>query len=149
MEYTFEITINTDGDFYFPYMPCDMEYYPASGQYSLNKTYDDKTEAIKDITRICAFLKEQMDTGKDWAKEEFNECVDSFVRQVCGDNSSTYITKYMSGNYDGTEFTFNVIPNMYSFSLALTDEEWELIRKNKKLVSLGQVKDAVLALFKE
>ena len=63
MEYIFEVDILTDGDFCFPYVPCGMDYYPTNGAYSLKKSYDDKVSAIKDITNICAFLKEQMEVG--------------------------------------------------------------------------------------
>lgn len=151
MEYIFEVNISTDDDFGFSYIPRDMKYYPTNGTYSLKNSYDDKASAIKDITDICAFLKGQMSTGRDWVKEMFNERIDSFVRQVCEVDVSvdTYIAEYMSGNYDGTEFIFRVQPHRYNFSLNLTDEEAELIRKNGKCVSIGQVKEAILALFKQ
>lgn len=150
MEYIFEVNISTDGDFCFPYVPCGMEIYPG-GNYSFTKSYEDKVEAVRDITNICAFLKEQMDTDRNWVREMFNERIDSFVLQLYGadDTTGTYISEYMSGNYDGTEFIFRVQPHVYNFSLSLTDEESELIRKNGKLVTIGQVKDAVLALFKQ
>jgi hypothetical protein len=127
-----------------------MSCYPTSGTYSLKKSYDDKVSAIKDITNICAFLKEQMDTNRDWAREMFNERIDSFVLQIyeADITTDTYISEHMSGNYDGTEFVFRVQPCVYNFGLRLTDEEFELIRKNEKLVTIGQVKDAVLALFR-
>lgn len=151
MEYIFEVNISTDGDFCFPYVPCDMKWYPTSETYSLKKSYDDKASAIRDITDICAFLKEQMCTHRDWVRKMFNERIDSFVLQLYGadDTTGTYIYEYMSGNYDGTEFIFRVQPHVYNFSLSLTDEESELIRKNGKLVTIGQVKDAVIALFKQ
>lgn len=151
MEYIFEVNISTDGDFHFPYVPCGMDHYPTNGTYSLEKSYNDKAKAIKDITNICAFLKEQMDTSRDWVREMFNERIDSFVLQlykVDDSSDTTYISEYMSGNYDGTEFIFRVQPNRYNFGINLTDEEYELIRKNGKLVTIGQVKDAILALFK-
>ena len=150
MEYIFDINISTDGDFSFPYVPCDMKYYPTSGTYSLNKIYDDKVSAIKDITDICAFLKEQMQTDRDWVKEMFNERIDNFVLRIYEANIDigTYISEYMSGNYDKTEFAFYVQSNRYNFTLNLTDEEFELIRKNGKNITIWQVKDAVLALFK-
>ena len=151
MEYIFEVNISTDGDFHFPYVPCGMDHYPTNGTYSLEKSYDDKAAAIRDITDICAFLKEQMCTSRDWVREMFNERIDSFVLQLySSDNTTgTYISEYMSGNYDGTEFIFRVKPNVYNFSLSLTDEESELIRKNGKFVSIGQVKDVVLNLFRQ
>ena len=54
----------------------------------------------------------------------------------------------MSCNYDCTEFTFSVQPNFYNVDLPLTDEEFELIKKNNNLVTVGQIKDAVLDLFR-
>jgi hypothetical protein len=151
MEYIFEVDIVTDGDFHFPYIPCDMRYYPTNGTYSLKKSYDDKESAIKNVTDICAFLKEQMDTDREWVREMFNNCVDIFVRDLHEEDitSYTHIYEEMNGNYSGTEFIFHVNPNRYDFSLNLTDEEFELIRKNGKLVSIGQVKNAVLDLFRQ
>jgi hypothetical protein len=151
MEYIFKIDISTDGDFSFPYVPRGMDYYPTNGTYSLEKSYDDQEVAIQDIVSICTFLKEQMYTSRNWVRDYFNTCIDSFMRHVHENdyNTNHYISEYMSGNYDGTEFVFCVQPHRYNFSLNLTDEEAELIRKNGKLVSIGQVKDAVLGLFKQ
>ena len=151
MEYIFEVDILTDGDFCFPYVPCGMDYYPTNGAYSLKKSYDDKVTAIKDITNICAFLKEQMDTHRDWVKEMFNERVDRFVTRLyeVDNTADVYINECMSGNYDGTEFTFRIQPNIYNFGLRLTDEEFDLIRKNSRLVTIEQVKNAVLDLFRQ
>jgi hypothetical protein len=127
-----------------------MEIYPG-GNYSFTKSYEDKVEAVKDITNICTFLKEQMDTERDWVREMFNDSVDIFVRDLheADITSDTYIYEGMSGNYCGTDFIFRVKPCEYSFTLSLTDEEFELIHKSIGLVTRGQIKDAVMALFKE
>lgn len=151
MQYIFEVDILTDGDFWFPYVPCGMDYYPTNGTYSLKKDYDNKESAIKDITDICAFLKEQINANRDWVKEMFNERIDSFVTQLYEANSTTdtYVHEYMSGNYDGTEFTFRAQPNIYNIRLRLTDEEYDLIRKNTNIVTTEQVKNAVLDLLRK
>ena len=150
MKYIFDVSISTDGDFRFPYIPSGMNYYSTSGTYSLERFYDDKESAIKDITDVCAFLKEQMTTSRDWVKEMFDKCVDSFVTRVykAAITPNTYVHEYMSCNYDCTEFTFSVQPNFYNVDLPLTDEEFELIKKNNNLVTVGQIKDAVLDLFR-
>lgn len=150
MKYIFEIHISTDGDFCFPFIPCDMNHVSGSNEYSFQKVYNDKDASIEDVSKICTFLKEQMHTSRGYVREMFDECIDSFMQRVCkADNTiNVDIRECMSGNYDGTEFCFCVQPNCYNFSLRLTDEEYELIRKHKGLVSLGQIKTAVLALFK-
>lgn len=152
MKYIFKVNILTDGDFYFPYVPCGMDYYYTNEAfYSMEKVYNDRESAIKDIADICAFLKKQINTSKDYVKEMFNEHIDKFIKRIYEtDNTvNTCVDEYMSGNYDGTEFSFRVQPNIYNFKLHLTDEEYELIRKNKHLVSIGEVKDVILSLFKK
>ena len=149
MEYIFKVNISTDGDFAFPYTPRGMEYDDGD-YYELEKSYDDKSRAINDITDICAFLKEQLRTSRNYVRKDFNKMLDDFVCRLyeADDTAYTYISEHMYGNYDGTEITFQVRPKKYNVSLRLTDEEWELIRKNEKLVTIEQVKDAVLALFR-
>ena len=147
MNYILDINISTDGDFWFPFVPRGMEYCESSQQYELGKTYTDLTAAITDITRICTFLKEQVQTNREWVKKDFIACVDNFSRHIINNTDSTYIHEYMDGNYFGTEFTFSVNLNRRNFSLTLSDEELEIIRKNEKAVTAEQIKDAVVALY--
>lgn len=150
MEYHFNITIHTDGDFHFPFVPSGMKD-DGYEFYMLDKSYQDRSEAIKDIVSICTFLKEQMFTYKDYVRDQFNRCINTFLDRLCSSNGTEheYIDEYMNGNYDGTEFVFKSIPHSFKFELRLTDEEYELIHKTKKDVSMGMLHDAVLALFKE
>lgn len=149
MDYIFKINISTDGDFAFPYTPRSMEF-DGCEDYELEKSYGDRDSAIKDITNICAFLKDQMHTSREYVRKDFNKMIDDFVKRLyeSDDTAYTFISEHMYGNYDGTEITFQVQPHKYNLSLKLTDEEYALIRKNEKLVTIEQVKNAVLALFK-
>lgn len=149
MDYMFRVNLSTDGDFSLPYTPCGMEYDDYES-YELEKTYSDRTQAINDITDICAFMKEQLRTSRDYVKEDFNKMIDDFVLKLYSseDTANTYIRECMYGNYDGTEIVFQVEPHRYNLGLRLTDEEWELIKHNEKLITFEQVKEAVLALFK-
>ena len=149
MEYIFEVNIATDGDFCFPYTPRDMDFDNYE-RYSLDKSYNNIAAAVGDITDICAFLKEQLCTSRNYVRKDFNKMIDDFVRRVyeAEDVANTYINEYLSGNYDGTELIFRIQPHKYPLNLRVTDEEYELIRKNEKLVTIEQVKEAVLNLFK-
>lgn len=149
MEYIFEVNIATDGDFSFPYTPRGMDFDNYE-RYSLDKSYNNMASAVSDIADICAFLKEQLCTSRNYVRKDFNKMIDDFVRRVyeAEDDTNTYINEYLGGNYDGTEFVFRIRPHRYPLNLQLTDEEYELIRKNEKLVTIGQVKEAVLALFR-
>ena len=149
MEYIFEVNIVTDGDFSFPYTPRDMDFDNYE-RYSLDKSYNNMVSAISDITDICTFLKEQLRTSRDYVRKDFNKMIDDFVRRVyeAKDDTNTYVIEQLSGNYDGTELVFRIQPRKYSINLRLTDEDYELIHKNEKLVTIEQVKEAVLALFR-
>jgi hypothetical protein len=149
MQYIFEVNIATDGDFCFPYVPCGMTY-DGDERYSLTKSYVNQIDAIRDITKICEFLKEHIDTSRDWVEEMFISRINNFLRNLQNEEIThdTYIYECLSGNYDGTDFTFRVQPYQYNFCLNLSDEEFELIHKSGKMVTRSQIKDAVLALFK-
>ena len=150
MEYIFEFNICTDGDFSFQFVPCGTKRY-VDETYEFKKYYEDRDEAIKDVANICAFLKEQIYTSRDYVREDWNRHIDNFVERLYASNEIVheYVEERMYGNYDGTEFIFRAQPHTYNFSLSLTDEEFELIRKNSKLVTIREVKEAVLPLFRQ
>lgn len=152
MRYILELDISTDGDFGFDYVPVGMECDSWKNCYSLTKEYNDEGLATRDIVNICAFLKENIQCDRDWVKEMFCQRMDNFIHQIYAadfTNTDTYIYESMSGNYDGTSFVFRVAPCEFTFSLNLTDEEFKLVRKKTGLVTREQIKDVVMALYKE
>lgn len=150
MEYLFKVNIKTDGDFHFPFVPCGMKDY-GDDSYTLAKSYADRTKAIQDIDNICAFLKEQMYTNRNYIREYWESTVDDFVKRLHASKATEYeyVASYMNGNYDGTELIFQAIPHVFKCNFSVTDEEWALLMNNGNDVTMGMVKDAVLALFKE
>ena len=150
MKYNFKVTIHTDGDFHFPFVPCGMKD-DGYEFYMLDKDYKDRSEAIKDILSICAFLKEQMYTNRNYIREYWESTVDDFVKRLHASKATEYeyVASYMNGNYDGTELIFQAIPHVFKCNFSVTDEEWALLMNNGNDVTMGMVKDAVLALFKE
>lgn len=150
MEYIFEATICTNDDFAFPFVPCDMERF-VDGTYSLKKSYENRVSAIVDVTNICTFLKEHIETNSNWTRETWVECVDNFVESLHSSKEGAHelVEEYMSGMYEGTELIFRAKPCGYDVRLDLTDEEYEMIRKNVNGVTLGMIKNSVLKLFRE
>ena len=150
MEYIFDVNIYTDGDFHFPFVPCGMKDY-ADDNYTLVRSYKDRDEAIKDVVSICSFLKEHMHTNRDYVREDLNKCIDTFLDRLCSssETENEYIAEYIYGNYDGTEFVFRVVPHCFHYDMRVTDEEYEMINKNENGVTMGMVKEAVLALFRQ
>ena len=150
MKYIFEVNVYTDGDFGFQFVPRGMEF-DGDCEYTLEKSYDDRDRAIQDITNICAFLKEQMNTDRDYVKESWNKCVDDFVLRLYQSNKSAYerVEEHMYGNYDGTEFIFRAEAEYFNCGFRVSDEELVMIKESNKLVTSGMVKEAVLALFKK
>lgn len=150
MKYIFEVNVYTDGDFGFQFVPRGMEF-DGGYEYTLEKSYDDRDVAIKDITNICVFLKEQMETSRKYVREDWNRCIDDFVKRLYASNKSEHerVEEYMSGNYDGTEFIFRAEAQRLKCDFCVTDEEYEMIKSNRSGVTIGMVKEAVLALFKK
>lgn len=150
MKYIFEVNINTDGDFYLPFVPCGMKY-DGYENYTFTKIYNNRNVAIKDALNICAFLKEQMNTNRKYLKENWNNCINRFVDCLATSNESVSerVEEYMSGNYDGTEFIFRVEAQHFNCEFGVTDEEYEMITKNGSFVTKRMIKEAVLDLFRE
>lgn len=57
-----------------------------------------------------------------------------------------YISKEISGNYDGTEVTFRAEPQ-YLFDLPWTDEEMTIIYDCQNKPTQKEVKEAILNLY--
>ena len=148
MKYVFKIDIYTDGDFGFPYVPrgmsCDDGY-----RYTLEKSYIKEDKAIDDVRAICAYLKEQIHTSRDYVKESWDRCVDEFIKQIDEFDKNEHRTLYscMYGNYEGTEISFYTEDDYITCGFYATDEEIELF-KNHEGVTNEMVKEAVLNLFR-
>lgn len=149
MNYIFEINVFTDGDFRLDFVPMGME---ANDDYDYvyKKVYTDREYAIKDITNICTFLKEQIKTPRDYVKEEWNECIDNFINKLNLSEKAEYefVGSYMDGNYDGTEFTFSTESLYYNCTFNITNEEAKMIKDSKAHVTRDMIKNAILDLFR-
>lgn len=150
MQYIFQINVCTDGDFCLPFIPRKMKY-DEYGDYSLYESYNDRDRAIEDVLSICAFLKENIYTNRDYVKKLWEGCINNFVERLKASDASAEeeITEYISGNYDGTEFIFYVKPQHMKCEFAVTDEEYEMIKQNKNHVTYSVIKETVLDLFKK
>ena len=150
MKYVFDISIYTDDDFGFQFVPCGMRY-DQFYKYTLEKSYNNRDEAIEDITKICVFLKENIHTSRDYVKEGWDKYIDGFIKRLQESSESAHerVSSRMSGNYDGTEFDFRAEAETVNCSFYVTDEEFKMIAKNDNNVTNSMVKEAVLALFKK
>ena len=149
MKYIFKINVNTDGYFSLQYVPGGMKFDDCE-HYNFKKEYNDRDTAIADIINICEFLKGQIRTPRDYVEQDWNDCVDNFVKKLKTSKEGLYerVEEYISGNYDGTEFIFYVEKEYFKCGFYVTDEEYALIKNNHKVTN-GMVKEVVMALFKE
>lgn len=149
MKYIFKINICTDGDFSFPYVPRGMTFN-GHENYEFDESFDDKNKAIKNILDICAFLKEQMYTSRDYVRESWNKCIDEFTKQLKESDNTEHnkISTYMYGNYDGTEISFYTEDDYIKCEFYATDEEIELIKNNHEGITNEMIKEVVLDLFR-
>lgn len=150
MEYIFEVNIYTDGDFCFPFVPCGMDCY-SDETYRLKKFYENRDKAIEDIVNICDFLKDQMHTSRYYIHELWNECIDNFIERLYASIETEHeiVEKCLGGNYDGTEFIFQVLPHHYYCDFRINDEEYKMVKRNVNGVTSGMIKEAIMALYKE
>ena len=150
MKYVFKFDIYTDGDFGFPYGPVGMTYDECF-RYEFKRSYDDKDKAFKSVLEICSFLKENVRSSREYKKECFYECIDSFVEKVKDgeeDFDHDVIVEYMWGNYDGTEISLYTEDDYIKCGFYASDEEIELFKNNYKGITNEMIKEAVLDLFR-
>lgn len=158
MKYILKLDFVTDGDFGFEFVPRGMEYDGYEGYY-LEKEYTIYDDAVKDIKKICESLKNNI-TGKDYVVENVKTHLDTFINSIDKNTDERisdifakdklfHVSTYMYGNYEGTEFTFRAAPKKVNFDFYLTEEEEKLFNKNAWNVSCGDVKRAVMELFKD
>lgn len=158
MKYILELDFVTDGDFGFEFVPRDMKY-DGYGGYYLEKEYTVYDNAINDIKKIYEFLKNNI-TGRDDVVEDVRSYLNTFINNIdkntdkrnsdiFAKNKLFWVNTSMYGNYEGTEFTFRAVPKKVNFDFNLTEEEEELYKKNAHKVSYGDIKKAVMELFKD
>ena len=158
MEYIFKLDFITDGDFSFEFVPRGMKYDGYEG-YQLEKEYTVYNNAVKDIKKICEFLKNNI-TGKDYVVENVRTHLDTFINSIDKNTDERisdifpkdkifHVNTSMYGNYEGTEFTFCAVPKKVTFDFNLTEEEEKLFNKNAHEVTFGDVKRAVMELFRD
>lgn len=154
MNYVIEINIQTDGDFSFKYVPAGMTY-DGCFRYKYIKTFNDLKKAVSHAVEISNFLTEHLYTTSNYVKNYWHRAIEAYLNQIQKINdtdSNKYIIEEISGNYEGTEFTFQVKPIIAKFDFTATDEEWALINKvnNSKnpLVRLD-IKEAILNLYRK
>lgn len=150
MRYKFEIYLQTDGDFKYSFVPSGMHYNGV--YYSLVKEYGDRKAAVDDINEVCSFLKENI-SGQDYVVRKVQSMFGSFLYKLNSNTSdknlsveNEYISKEISGNYDGTEVTCRAEPQ-YLFDLPWTDEEMPIIYDCQNKPTQKEVKEAILNLY--
>ena len=147
MTYSFELHINTDGDFGFKYGPIGMTYDEGCQSYDLIRVYKDKDNAINDVIGIVDFLKNNISTSRTWVREMWLEHCDNFLEKLWNMDND-FIYREMFENYEGTVFRFfaNSEPCL-SVNLLLTEDEYQMV-KNRTDISYNKIKEAVLNLYK-
>lgn len=154
MKYRFTINIYSDDDFCLYFVPRGMEYDDDNSTYSFEEEYVNKDICKVDVLEICKLLKQHFFSSRYYVEESFMTCINKFIEDVeCGidDLRSDYLHSLSSavwGNYD-IEFKLEYIPERFHCDFELTDEELQIIKKNKNNVTDEMVKTAVMALYQE
>ena len=158
MEYIFKLDFYTDGDFDLEFVPRGM-VYDGGERYWFEKRYTIYDNAVEDIKKICNFIKNNI-TGRDGVVENVKNHLDTFIDSIDKNTDERIsdifakdkffrVNTSMYGNYEGTEFTFRAAPKKVNFDFYLTEEEEKLFNKNAREVTYGDIKKAVMELFRD
>ena len=126
-----EFKIETDGDFGFEYIPCNMSY-DGDEFYHLIKEFNDKQEAIQYAVKTADFLFSHINGNKETI-ETIKDTLLLFEQEALANrnvNVAYIAKKNCYGNYDGTEFSVYQNLNRYAFDVPLDDEQYLLVKKN-------------------
>ena len=92
MKYAVSFTLNTDGDFYWEYVPVGME--PSIEEYSFKADFDTKDAEVK-INKMFKYLLDNVQCD-DWRKEILERLLAPVVLNCKN------IERTIGGNYDGS-----------------------------------------------
>jgi len=144
MKYKFNVTFSTDGDFGFDYVPMGMKFDECD-DIVLEKEFTDREKAIKYIEDTCGYLKRHI-RGRDYVIEDVKNMLSNFCKDIRKNPDKKFYQYEIGGNYEGTEITFEEIPNRYTFTFGFTDEEDKIFREvaSKKLIDNKYLKNLIL-----
>lgn len=151
MKYRFTINIYADNDFGIYFVPRGMEYDDDNDTYSYEKEYVNKDTCKVDVLEICELLKQHFFSSRYYVEESFMNCINKFIEDVecrIDDSDFGHTQSSVWGNYD-IEFKLERIPERLLCNFNLTDEELNIIKKNKNNVTDEMVKAAVMGLYQE
>ena len=146
MKYQFKISINTDGDFCFPFVPCGMTR--DGDKYYFLEEYRDRERAVQAACDICQFLKNNLKTNRDYVRKEIRKFFVNFEARLKDSevSDSEFVSEYLDGNYNWTEISFEALPTRYKISFVVDDEEVWRIQKSIARLKDEDIKKAVLDL---
>lgn len=145
-EYSLSMRFCTDGDYGFDFVPVGMTF-DGMETYDYEEEFDNEREAYDKTKKICAFLKANIRTSRDYVRRDLETMFDDFL---CGVNKSekenreqAYVSRGLFGNYCGTELQFVCKePRVCVGNIQLTEEEYALVEKAK--LTRGEYKDVLL-----
>lgn len=149
MKYKFKISINTDGDFCFPFVPCGMTR--DGDKYYFLEEYRDRETAIRAACDICQFLKNNLKTSGDHVRKKIRNFFTTFEARLKDSepSDSEFVSEYLDGNYSWTEIIFEACPIRYKISFIIDDEEVWRIQKSIAQLKDEDIKKAILKLCEE
>lgn len=139
MRYNLQLRFVTDGDYGFRLIPPGTEF--DGEDYYLDKLFYSFSDLHKYLNNIIPDFLNNID-GRDWEVNTVKEKLSALLEHVNGENGEKAYYDFISGNQDGTEFTYS--PSMYNvpFDIEMDDELFQKY-KESGLTTL-RVKDLIV-----
>lgn len=139
MRYNLRFRFVTDGDYGFRFVPSGTEF--DGEDYYLEKPFHNFTALSKYLNDVVPGFLDNI-SGRDWEVNTVKEKLSALLEHVNGENGEKAYYDFMSGNQDGTEFTYS--PSMYNvpFDIKMDDELFQKY-KESGLTTL-RVKDLII-----
>ena len=122
MIYNLKLYFVTDGDFGFSLVPPETKF--NGEDYYLGKTFD-SFSSLKDYLNktIPGFLDNL--SGRDEEVNIVREKLSTLLEHVNGENGEDDYYDYMTGNQDGTEFSYNCTYHLVNFCIYFNEDEYK------------------------
>ena len=139
MRYTLMLHFVTDGDYGFRLIPPEMKF--DGEDYYLNKSFQNFSDLRTYLNAIIPDFLNNI-TGRDWEVNTIKEKLSTLLENVNGENGENAYYDCMSGNQDGTEFTYFSSTYNVRFEIEMDDELFQKYRQSG--LTAFRVKDLVI-----
>lgn len=139
MRYTLTLHFVTDGDYGFRLIPPETKF--DGEDYCLDKVFCSFSDLRKYLNNVIPDFLDNID-GRDWEVNTVKEKLSALLDNINGENGESAYYDCMSGNQDGTEFSYSPHAYLVPFNIRMDDELFQKYRQSG--LTTSQVKDLII-----